>query len=324
MAWYAIAAIIVCAVLILYLAFTFFVGVRCLNLVVKPNRLTGKELRESDEKNGITQCFLDYENLWERHAFTLNSNGAVLSGEYIVNPAGAGRPKKVAVICHGITANRAAAIKYARMFYRIGYQVVLYDARYFGASTGDYCTLGQIEEKDLLNVLAFTKKLFGEDAWIALHGESMGAATVLLALKDTDVGFVVADCPFANSRQLFHEQLIMRFRLSLFPCLICTHFFARAKYHYDFYKVNPMESVECSEVPVCFIHGKVDGFILPRHSEAMYKKCRNKLSELHLVEGADHAYSCVVDPEGYEAVVQAFAKKAEDAYMARAPLAGKP
>lgn len=311
MAWYGIAAIVVLIVLIVYCVFSCIIGVMCLKLVVKPTQHLHQEEREADEQNGLIQCFSDYDHLWERHDFTIQSDDVALIGEYIVHPSNTGKRKKVAIICHGHTVNRICAVKYAKMFYDIGYSVVIYDARYFGASSGDYSTLGQNEEKDLVNVIAYTKKIFGEDAFIGLHGESMGGATVLLVLKESNVDFVVADCPFASSRQLFKEQLTMRFHIPMFPCLNIAHFVGKAMYHYDFYKVNPMEGVAHTDVPICFIHGKADSYISPKHSETMYIKCKNKNSELHLVDGAEHAKSCVVDTPTYEKILQAFVQKIE-------------
>lgn len=313
MAWYGMIAIAALIVLIVYCIFSSIIGVMSLKLVVRPIRYQHQESRETDEKNGLTQCFLDYDHLWERHDFTLESDDVKLIGEYIVNPNNTGKRKKVAIICHGHTVNRMCAVKYAKMFYDIGYNIVIYDARYFGASSGDCSTLGQNEEKDLINVIAFSKKLFGEDAFIGLHGESMGGATVLLALKEANVDFVVADCPFASSKELFKAQLKMRFHIPMFPCLNVAHLAGKVMYHYDFYRVNPMEGVEHTAVPICFIHGKADSFILPKHSEDMYKKCKNKNSELHLVDGAEHAMSCAVDTPAYENILKSFVQKIERA-----------
>lgn len=313
MPWYAVTAIAILLALIVYLAVSYIIGAKCLQLVVRPTRLTDRQMRQTDEKNGFTACFTDYETHWEKHAFTLKSDDVTLAGEYVFNPSDRGPRRKVVILCHGLTASRPYALKYAKMFYDLGYSLVLYDARYFGASTGDCCTLGQNEEKDLRHIIDFTKTIFGEDAWIGLHGESMGAATVLLVLRGTNVAFVVADCPFANSDWLFREQLLMRFHFTFPPCLRFTHLLAKTKYGYDFDKVNPIDCVAQSQVPVCLIHGKADTFIQPHHSEDLFHVCKNRLSELHLVDGAGHACSCAVDAAGYEAVVGSFVGKVEAA-----------
>lgn len=313
MAWYTILIIVVLFLLLCYFIFSCIIGTICLKLVTVPPRYMHQETRATDESNGFTQSFADYDNFWERHDFTLKSDDVKLVGEYVINPNNKNGRKKVAIICHGHTVNRFCAIKYAKMFYDIGYNLVIYDARYFGSSSGSHSTLGQNEVKDLQNIITYTKTIFGDDAIIGLHGESMGGATVLLSLADPHVDFVVADCPFASSKQLFKEQLKMRFHAPLLLSLGIANLTGILRYHYNFYRVNPIEAVEHSDIPICFIHGKADSYILPRHSEEMYRRCKNKDSELHLVDGAEHAQSCVVDAIKYEEILQTFVKKIERA-----------
>ena len=115
--------------------------------------------------------------------FILAKAGADISGEYMMNPADSGTPRKVAIICHGHTVNRYSDLKYADIFYRAGFSTVIFDERYFGESTGDFCTLGQNEARDVAAIIAYVRQIFGQDCVIGLHGESRGAATALLTLK---------------------------------------------------------------------------------------------------------------------------------------------
>ena len=288
----------------------------CLGMVVKPKRWSAEGMRAQEIENGFGDCIEAYEKRWAREPFEIERGGVTLRGEIIDNPAERGTRRKIAVICHGQTANRYAALKYADIFYRAGWSVLIYDERYFGQSGGKYCTLGQEESRDLAAILARVRERFGADCHIALHGESMGAATALLSLRYTRADLIVADCPFADSELLFRQWL--ESRLPVPPGLILPWFafLARRRCGYLVRETSPIAAVRAAEVPILFMHGRDDTLIPCSHSEELFRACRDGRSELHLFDGADHAQSITVDRAGYEAILLAFLEKcgAAEAY----------
>ena len=299
--------IIVLLILIILLAVLIHIAQKCLNIVILPKQYSFSDLRDYEINKGFKEAFDKYDNEWNREDFSLDVNGVAIKGEIIRNDHPVGN--KVAIIAHGHTANRYACLKYADMFYRAGFHAVIYDERHFGDSTGDICTLGQEEAKDLRDIFNFTKEKFGEDCIIGLHGESMGAATSLLVLQYIKPDFVVADCPFADSVVLFKEfiQKSMGPFSSLIVWTVCQ--IGKIRYHYDVKGTSPINVVKNADVPICFMHGDSDTLIDCHHSKDMYAVCRNKKSELHLFKGAEHARSIVSDPKGYETILRDFLKK---------------
>ncbi len=277
---------------------------KCLQLVVHPVRYDEAQVREQDVKNGFSAAIEAYERQWKREPFSLGVGDAILSGEIVENPAAEGR--RAVIFCHGHTVNRYAALKYADIFYRAGWSLLLYDQRYFGRSTGDCCTLGQKEAEDLARIFAFARERFGPGCRIGLHGESMGAATALLALKRLRPAFVVADCPFADSEELFAQWIRKNLHLPAFPVLPLFEAEARRRYGYLVRETSPAAALRESLTPVCLMHGREDTLIPCSHSEELFALCRNKKSELHLFDGADHAQSIVSDPAGYEKLLLSF------------------
>lgn len=301
--------IIVLLILAILFAVLIHIAQKCLNIVILPKRYSFSDLRDYEIDKGFKDAFDQYDNVWNREDFSLDINGVTIKGEIIRNKHPVGN--KVAIIAHGHTANRYACLKYADLFYRAGYHAVIYDERHFGDSTGDICTLGQEEAKDLRDIFAFTKEKFGQDCIIGLHGESMGAATSLLVLQYVKPDFVVADCPFADSVVLFKE--FVRKNMGPFSSLIvwtvCQ--IGKLRYHYDVKGTSPIDAVKDADVPICFMHGDSDTLIDCHHSKDMFAVCRNKKSELHLFKGAEHARSIAVDPEGYEAILRDFLKSCD-------------
>lgn len=309
--WYFIIAALLAG--LVYLAVCAVCGVIAALTVIRPERVSPEDSRKKESQLGHSECFDDYDNLWERHDFTLETYKAKISGEYIINPANAEGRKKVAVICHGHTVSRMTTLKYGRVFYNLGYNLVIFDERYFGKSEATFCTLGMNESQDVKKIIAFAKEIFGEDCFIGLHGESMGGGTSLLLLDTEKPDFVVADCPFGDTKMLMFYQLARRFRLKIsrHVTFAAANTVCRIACGYDMCSINPIDSVKISDVPICFIHGAVDVYVPPVHSKMMYEAARSPESELHIFPGAGHARCIAIDRPRYERTVKEFVEKIE-------------
>jgi len=307
-----IVLIIIISLICLYLLFSGIVAEGLFKSFLFSEGHTEEETRSTEAMNGFGEALRLYDNIWTKERFTIESNGETLVGDIIENTAPSGK-EKVAIVCHGMTANRICALKYARMFYDLGYSLVIYDHRYYGESTGDHTTLGYYETSDLLNVISFVKQRFGESVKIALQGESMGAATVLSSLKSFDPYFVAVDCPFSDQIMLMQQVVKARFHLPSWPVIniLRSHVYKRFNYYPD--EVVPIDGVRNAACPILFTHGKNDTLIPCMHSERMFRECSNPLCEIHLFDGADHAESIIKHPTEYEKIFKDFIKKAESA-----------
>lgn len=274
-------------------------------------RQTREALAKFDIEHGLSRGIECYNNEWNKTPFEVISDDVVIKGEYIINPDSMGSRKKVAIICHGQTAERISDAKYAVFFYDLGYNLVIFDERYHGASTGEYCTLGCKENEDIKKVIAYAKTIFGDDMFWGMHGESMGAASELLLLDTENPDFVIADCPFGDLELLIHD---LAWRQAKFLAPIGMKRAVKLgmkRCGFDYTKVKPVDSVKGSKVPICFMHGDSDQLINHKHSELLYKASCNPLSEIHLFEGADHALSLATHKEIYEKIMKDFVKKIE-------------
>ena len=310
MEWYFILLIVLGGLALLYVILCTVIAHFTLKMASTPVAHTIDEARKYQaEKEGID--LTDYDTNWKKQAFEVDGVHGKVRGEIIFNPAKSPR-NKVAIICHGHTWNRINSLKYGYIFYNKGYNLIIYDHAYFGESDGKYTTLGLNEKLDLSAVIDLARQTFGQDAIVALHGESMGAATVLSELSvRSDIDLIVADCPFSATMKYYRELCTHLTHLPSFPIVDIANVMAKSKYNYDFTKVNPIDGVKSSSVPICFIHGKADTFIRPSHSEAMYEVSQNSLSELHLFDGAEHACSHITDKALYYKVVGEFIDKVE-------------
>lgn len=297
--------IIILALAALYLALCSVIADKALARMITPRQKDETYMRDKETADGFTAGLDAYDNDWEREPFTIDRGDAVISGEVIRNPKGTDR---VAVICHGHTANRFADLKYAIMFYKLGWHVVVFDERHFGVSTGDISTLGYKECADLSAIIRYTRSVFGENCTLALHGESMGAATSLMVLDRERPDIVFADCPFMDTEELM-KKMLSEVHAPVRTVIWIAKHRAKRLYGYDIEAASPIAAVRNSDVPICLFHGDADTLIPCEHSRKLFEACKNKKSELHIFHGANHAESVISERERYEDILGKFIEK---------------
>ncbi len=224
-----------------------------------------------------------------------------------------GRPTdKICVLAHGFGNRKEHVVRYARLYLARGYDCLIYDQRNCGDSGGAYTTMGHLERRDLRAMLRLAREMDSPQrkAVVGAHGESLGAATALLAAcTDEAPDFVVADCPFADlSEQLAYNVTSLK-RLPAYPFAPLACLFMRLRAGYRAFDVSPLRDIEVADglsgVPVLFIHGEADTLIPCAASKRLYEAKRG-IKGLALFPGAEHGRSLASDPERYARVLNAF------------------
>ena len=194
---------------------------------------------------------------------------------------------KYVIISHGFKSNRYGAVKYVDSYMDLGFNCIIYDLRDHGENKKTTLSLGQFESEDLEKLIEDSYSRYG-NIKLGLHGESMGAATSLMVLaKKPKVDFVVADCGFSNLYDLLHAAYDVAKVGTVLPSVNIA---MKLRYGYDMKKTSPKDALVGNEIPICFIHGEADTFILPENSQ-VNKAATAGYSELHLVPNAAHAQS---------------------------------
>ncbi|MBU5889350.1 hypothetical protein JVV71_18700, partial [Vibrio cholerae O1] len=114
--------------------------------------------------------------------------------------------------------------------------------------------------------IEYLKSRFGNDIILGLHGESMGAGTVMETIPLNDsIKFVIEDCGYSNFHELIGFQITHAYknrlvRKILRPSLIFANFFMKTKAKFSMKKIVPIDIVASTSLPMMFIHGKEDYF----------------------------------------------------------------
>jgi pimeloyl-ACP methyl ester carboxylesterase len=163
------------------------------------------------------------------------------------------------VFLHGRADNRASALGYIRRFVPLGLNVVAFDSRAHGDSTGDWCTYGYFEQDDLRRILDTVPP-----GPIVLVGHSLGAAVALQeAAHDARVTAIVAIAPFSDLRTIATERAPFVFTRGSIDRAIAR---AEADAHFHVDAVSPVIAARSIAVPALLVHGERDVNTAPAHS----------------------------------------------------------
>ncbi len=215
--------------------------------------------------------------------------------------------KKYMIFCHGVTENKFNSIKYMNLFLKRGFNAVIYDHRRHGESGGKTTSYGYFEKNDLKVVVDELIRLVGDDVFFGIHGESMGASTLLLYAGSVEdrADFYIADCPFSD----FGEQLAYRMGIELkIPAdwlLPLANTTLKFREGYTLKDISPISVVENIQKPVLFIHSSEDTFIPPEMTQKLYRKKQGP-KELYIDFKGSHAQSYNFNPKQYEQVIEQF------------------
>lgn len=266
------------------------------------NNLFDEALYNSASKEDITLKSFD----------DLNLTSTLIMNE---NPT-----NKFIVLVHGVSICYVGSLKYFDIFYKNGFNVLIVNQRRHGKSEGKYSTYGFYEKYDVNMWIEYLKSRFGNDIILGLHGESMGAGTVMETIPLNDsIKFVIEDCGYSNFHELIgfqitHEYKNRLVRKILRPSLLFANFFMKTKAKFSMKKIVPIDIVASTSLPMMFVHGKEDYFVPWYMAVDLYKAKTKGYKELYLVEGAKHAEALEVNKILYEKKIMTFIEKALSLY----------
>lgn len=222
-------------------------------------------------------------------------------------------PKRFVVLCHGYKGSGFGDFAYtARFLHENNCNLLFIDQRCCGESKGEYITFGAMEQYDVQRWAYYIARHNKDRLPIYLYGESMGAASVLMASGHhlpREVKGLISDCAFRSMKKQvqdmaahwFHLHWIhlLLFRLKLF----CEIF---AKFHMK--DADTTNALKTNKRPILFFHGLKDTYVRPGNTRFNYSLCRAP-KELVLVPEARHLCSAYVNPELYREKILAFFAK---------------
>lgn len=235
------------------------------NLILYPKKPNGSNIPSHWNVSAANpkDYGLEYETV-----SIITVDGINLSGWFIP-----GKNKKAIILVHGFEANKIKMLRYCPFLNETGFNILLFDLRYFGESQGKYCSLGYYEKKDIQAAVKFIKDRGIRD--VGILAESMGAAATVLVLKDEGaVKCAVLDSPFSDLRELLlyrgkEDKNLNHWIVKL------IEFIVERRLDYSMKWVSPGNEISKINTPVFVICGQKDQEVPFEQGEELYDKANN-------------------------------------------------
>ena len=217
---------------------------------------------------------------------------------------------KWAIVVHGYTSEGKLLSSKAKHLYNMGYNVLVPDLRSHGTSEGNYIGMGWHDRLDIIDWINYIVKN-NPKSEIALHGTSMGSATVLMVSGEklpSNVKAIVADCGYTSVYDEFSYQLKQLFNLPAFPIMNFSDVVTHIRAGYCLNDASAINQVKKSTTPILYIHGDKDDFVPYYMMDELYNATNSEKEKL-TIEGGEHANSDLVNPKLYWSSVNSFLEK---------------
>jgi esterase/lipase len=207
-------------------------------------------------------------------------DGVPISAWYIRGDSG-----KAVILLPGIGANRMSCVSRAEYYLEKGFSVLLPDLRGTGSSEGEVVSFGWNESKDLKACYEFLKEQKIEK--IAVHGCSLGAATITYSLKDIhDYYFIVLESCYDNIDQAF-ENRVAKFHLPDF-LYFPVRFFIEREIGAKTTELKPEEFIKCATAPVLIMAGDAEVQVKVPETRKLYDNCGSDKKSLYFFKNGKH------------------------------------
>jgi alpha-beta hydrolase superfamily lysophospholipase len=269
-----------------------------------------RSIRRREDKKSVHANTANEDTLWllkqRITAVTVESfDGLKLIGHFFP----AANPQRIILMMHGWRGSWTKDFAgTARLLHEQGSSLLLVEQRAHGNSEGKYVGFGSLEQYDCHTWVDYIVNRFKDSLPIYLNGVSMGAATVLMAVREPfpkQVKGIIADSGFTTpfdivthfGRTFLHVKSLMAVHLVNHLC--------KRRAGYDLKGCSTIEAMERCQLPVFFAHGTADGvvpYVMTLHN---FKACQAKKT-LFLVKDADHCMSVYQDKEKYVNAIRNF------------------
>ena len=192
------------------------------------------------------------------------------------------KAKGTVIVGHGYPFDKGNILP-AALFLYPNYNLLYYDHRYFGGSSGKITTVGIREVEDVKAAVEFIRKEFGRKEKIALYGFSLSASAMLMS--NLNVKAIIADSPYA-SLEMMVQQVYRIFGPLKYPFVKFINFLVKLFFGVNIKDVSPALAVRNSKIPILLIHGDKDSQIPVENSYAI--KEANPNITLWIVKDSDH------------------------------------
>ena len=223
---------------------------------------------------------------------------------------------KTIVFAHDYKSNRleerVPGIEVAQELLAAGYNVLLFDLRKSGESTGSISTFGFLEQLDVLGAVDFILEQ-DPNQQVALFGFGSGGATVFMnGIGDERIKGVIADSTFAHLPDHLRRNLPVWTKLPTFPFSWFVIGIMPMITGLDPEGVSPLAVAPDYRKPILLLHGQEDKIAPANNPTLLAEEIPNNLAQVVIIPGAPHLQGYATNSELYMNSVLEFLKQIFD------------
>ena len=204
----------------------------------------------------------------------------------------------------------------AKFLHENGCNLLFIDERCCGESQGKYITFGAKEQYDIQKWAYYINRRINSKLPLYLYGESMGAASVLMASGHRlpyEVKGLIADCGFQSMKKQIQDIAANWFHINWIDLLLLrVDLFCRLFAGFRMDEADTTNAMKTNKIPVLFFHGFMDTYVEPINTIQNYFMCQAP-KELVIVDEARHLCSAYEEPELYREKLLSFFDKYDEA-----------
>jgi uncharacterized protein len=195
------------------------------------------------------------------------------------------------IMFHGHGSSKSGMIKEATTLYNLGYDILMVDFRAHGNSSGEVCTIGVHEAKDVKAAYDFIEQQSKTD--IILWGISLGAATITKAVSEFNLKptKIVLEMPFGSLSNAV-EGRVRTMGLPEQPICTLLSFWGGLQQGFWAFNHKPSEYVKQIHCPVLLQWGVLDKRVTNAETELLFANIASKNKKLIKYETCGHVSLC--------------------------------
>lgn len=220
----------------------------------------------------------------------VTDDGVRIAGWYVPAANGAGPAAPTVILVHGFNASKSGILHYGLGLHE-AFNLVAFDMRNIGRSTGHQTTGGVLEQKDLRAIVDWLERT-KHPAHIGALGNSLGAATALAeATTDPRVQALALDSMHTRARYQVEARLGEAGHPA-YPGTWAIFLGIRIRTGIDFGAIDAEDELpKLAMRPLLFSHGTADSQDLPERTQAFYEEAvaAGFPAELHWCPASGHS-----------------------------------
>jgi len=221
----------------------------------------------------------------------VTDDGIHIAGWYVPAADGAGPAAATVVLVHGFKASKTGILKYGEGLHQ-HFNLVAFDMRNIGRSTGTVTTAGVLEQKDLRAIIDWVERT-KHPTHLGVLGNSLGAVTALAeAGGDDRVEALALDSMHTRTAYQIEARLLHASPPHPpYPGTWAIFLGSWIRTGVDLGSVDPEDELaNYGDRPMLLTHGTADNEDLPERTQAFYDEAKADgiPVELHWCEGSGH------------------------------------